>query len=103
MSLQDPAYAQADLAPDSVAIGRVVGGFHSALAAGDSNAALSLMAPDVIVLEAGGAESRAEYRSHHLAADIAFARAVPSRPGLPPSPKARARSRGARSEPRGRS
>ena len=81
VSLQDPAYAQADLAPDSVAIGRVVDGFHSALAAGDSLAALDLLAPDVIVLEAGGAESRAEYHSHHLPADIAFARAVPSQRG----------------------
>jgi ketosteroid isomerase-like protein len=29
-----------------------------------------------VVLESGGAESRDEYRSHHLAADMEFARAV---------------------------
>jgi hypothetical protein len=31
-----------------------------------------------VILESGGAETVAEYRSHHLPADIAFAVAVPS-------------------------
>lgn len=52
--------------------------YHAALASGDSLAALALLADDVVVLESGSAESRSEYRSHHLASDIAFAQAVES-------------------------
>ena len=40
-----------------------------------------LVADDVVVLESGGVETRDEYRSHHLPADIQFARAVPSTRG----------------------
>jgi ketosteroid isomerase-like protein len=63
---------------DSAAVARVVTSFHAALAAGDSSAALALLAEDVLVLESGGMETRDEYRAHHLPADIGFARAVPS-------------------------
>ena len=66
---------------DSAAVARTVSAFHQALAAGDSTAALALLAPDVAILESGGRESLAEYRSHHLPGDIQFARAVPSTPG----------------------
>jgi len=64
---------------DSAAVAAVVSSYHRALAEGDSAAALRLLAPDAIVLEAGGVETRAEYRSHHLSGDIEFARAVSSR------------------------
>jgi ketosteroid isomerase-like protein len=67
--------------PDSALVLRTVTEFHQALARGDSTAALALLAPDVIILESGGREDRDEYRSHHLSADIDFARAVPSRVG----------------------
>lgn len=73
-----PVRAQAS---DSAAVARTVAAFHQALTAGDSTAALALLAPDVAILESGGRESLAEYRSHHLAGDIQFARAVPSTPG----------------------
>ena len=66
-------------ASDSSDVLGVVDAFHRALAAGDSIAALALLAPDVIILESGGSETRDEYRGHHLPGDIAFARAVPSR------------------------
>jgi ketosteroid isomerase-like protein len=56
----------------------VVAAFHAALAAGDAAAAEALLAPDAIVLESGHVETRGEYVSGHLAADIAFARAVRS-------------------------
>ena len=46
------------------------------LEAGDSAAVLSLLSPDAVIFESGGVESRDEYRSHHLAGDIGFARAV---------------------------
>lgn len=64
--------------PGSTAIVAVVDAFHAALAAGDSTGALALLAPDAIVLESGDLETRAEYAAHHLAADIAFTKAVPS-------------------------
>ncbi|HJS47037.1 MAG TPA: nuclear transport factor 2 family protein [Gemmatimonadales bacterium] len=64
-------------AADELAVGAVVRAFHDALMRGDSLAALALLAPDARVLESGGLETREEYRSHHLPADIAFTRAVP--------------------------
>jgi ketosteroid isomerase-like protein len=61
---------------DSVAVARVVAEFHRALSEGDSSRALSLLADDATILESGAVESRSQYRSHHLAGDIQFARAV---------------------------
>ena len=66
------------IAADSTAILATVTAFRAALAAGDSAAALALLAPDAVVLESGEVETRAEYAAHHLAADIEFSRAVPS-------------------------
>lgn len=76
-----PAAAQARPAADSAAVASTVARFHAALAAADSAGALALLAPDVEVLESGERETRAEYRAHHLAADVEFARAVPSERG----------------------
>ena len=64
------AQHEARHASDSAAVATVVAKYHEALAAGDSAAALSLLADDVAILEAGGIETKSEYRSHHLAADI---------------------------------
>jgi ketosteroid isomerase-like protein len=50
--------------------------YHKALAHGDSAAALALLSPAAVIVESGRIESFREYRSHHLPADIAFARAV---------------------------
>ena len=66
---------------DSAAVAQVVHRYHAALASGDSAAALSLLTPDAVILESGGMETRAEYRSHHLPADIEFARAIRSERG----------------------
>lgn len=44
----------------------------------DSVAALKLLASDVQILESGDLENLEHYRSHHLRADMAFSRAVPS-------------------------
>lgn len=57
--------------------------FHAALAAGDSAAALSLLASDAVILETGEIETREEYRAHHLPADIEFAKATTHEPGTP--------------------
>lgn len=72
------AQAGAPSPSDSAAVAAVVGRFHHALAQGDSAAALALLAGDAAIMEGGGIESRQEYRSHHLPADIAFVRAVRS-------------------------
>ena len=74
-----PAVAQGSTSADSAAVAHTVEQFHAALAAGDSAAALALLTPDAVILESGGMETRAEYRSHHLPADIDFARAVQTR------------------------
>ncbi len=56
---------------------QVVAAFHGAMAKGDTKTMLNLLAPDVVIFEAGGAEmNRDEYRTHHLGADVAFARAA---------------------------
>jgi ketosteroid isomerase-like protein len=75
---QGRAAPRARSAADSVAVTATVARFHRALATADSAGALALLTPDVHVLESGAVETRAEYRSHHLASDIAFARAVTS-------------------------
>ena len=61
---------------DSSDVAAVVARHHAALAAGDSAAALALLTDDAVILESGGIETRAEYRSHHLQADVAFAQSV---------------------------
>lgn len=73
---------QAQVSPeDSAAVAATVRSFHDALARGDSSAALGLLADDAVILEGGGRESRAEYRSHHLPGDMQFAAAIPARRG----------------------
>lgn len=55
----------------------VVDSWQAALKDGRREAVLEMLAPDAIVYESGGAEnSRDEYASHHLDADIGFARAT---------------------------
>ena len=73
-----PATAAAAHDKDSAAVVQTIERFHSALAAGDSASVKTILSGDVIVLESGFLETRAEYIDHHLGADIEFARAVPS-------------------------
>jgi ketosteroid isomerase-like protein len=63
---------------DSAAVATVIERIHAALTAGDSAAALALLAPHVMIADAGRIETRAEYRAHHLPGDIVFAQAVKS-------------------------
>ena len=82
IAILTPVGALSAAAPsDSSEVAAIVERYHAALAAGDSAAALALLADDVVILESGGRESRDDYRAHHLAADIAFARAVLSQRG----------------------
>jgi ketosteroid isomerase-like protein len=77
-SASTPAEAQRTALPDSAAVSSVITRYHQALESGDSATALTLLASDAVILESGGVETREEYRSHHLPADIAFASAVKS-------------------------
>ena len=61
---------------DSIAVVGTASRFHDALRSGDIAEVKRLIAPDLSVLEGGEVENRAQYLSHHLAADIEFAKAV---------------------------
>ena len=66
------------VAPSARPAASVVDAFHAALRRGDTRVALSHLAENALIYEAGGVErGRQEYASHHLGADAAFARAVP--------------------------
>ena len=66
------------IAPSARVAAAVVDAFHAALRRGDTKGALSYLAPNALIYEAGGVErSRQEYASHHLGADAAFAQVVP--------------------------
>ena len=62
---------------DSAAVVNTIDRFYRALATGDTATVMELLRADAVILESGGAETRAEYRSHHLPGDMAFAQAVP--------------------------
>jgi ketosteroid isomerase-like protein len=65
-------------ANDSADVAALVHRFHDALEQGDSVAAIGLLADDAEILESGSVETVADYRAHHLPADIALARAIKS-------------------------
>lgn len=79
-----PQHRHAAAAPSDALAGSarpaasIVDGFHAALRRGDTQAALGFLAEEALIFEAGGVErGKAEYASHHLAADAAFSQAVP--------------------------
>lgn len=63
------ADAQA-IRPDSVAAVAAVEQFHAALDAADSARAVSLLASDVLIVESGSIQTRAEYLGGHLGSDM---------------------------------
>jgi hypothetical protein len=67
--------------PDSVLVLGTIERFHESLFRGDSAAVLDLLHPDAVVLEGGAVETREEYRSGHLAADIEYLRSTRMRRG----------------------
>ena len=70
-------HAAGSVAAEAAGAATAVDAFHAALKAGDTAAALTLLAPEVMIFEEGVAErSRDEYASHHLGADAAFAAAT---------------------------
>lgn len=67
----------ASLPTDSADVAATVQAFHAALQAGDSAAVMAMLAPDVVIQESGGMETRDHYAGHHLPGDIAFAKGLP--------------------------
>jgi ketosteroid isomerase-like protein len=65
-------------AADTAVVKSVVEDFHKALADDEPDRVVSLLAPDVLIIEGGTVQTRDEYQREHLAEDIAYARAVPS-------------------------
>ena len=59
----------------------VVESFYAAMKSGDVAAAMRPMAPDAVFLESGGLETRAEYETNHLPADIKFESQVTGKRG----------------------
>ena len=70
-----PASAQ-ELSVDEQAIHDVVVRFHGALAAGDSATIAELLAPDAVILESGGVESRSDYLSGHMRTDMRYEQSI---------------------------
>ena len=70
LGLGTVAHAQSGRAADSAAAQSIVDQYEAAMTAGDSAKAVSLLADDLLVMEAGTIETRAEYLAHHLGADI---------------------------------
>jgi len=81
-AIAHPTQSNAHDAQQSIAVApatAVVDAFHAALRRGDTKAAQSYLSDDALIYEAGGVErGKQEYASHHLGADAAFAKAVPS-------------------------
>lgn len=50
----------------------IVDAFYGAVKSGDKDAAMRLIAPDAVFVEAGKIETRAQYETNHLPADIEF-------------------------------
>lgn len=55
---------------DSIAAVGVAEQFHAALAAADSGRAVSTLADDVLIIESGAIQTKADYLGGHLAADM---------------------------------
>lgn len=70
LGLAATAQAQSGRAADSAAALAIVDQYEAALSGGDSAKAVSLLADDLLVMEAGAIETRAEYLAHHLGADM---------------------------------
>lgn len=73
-----PAVRAQASAIDSADVVAAVAGFHAALSAGDSAAALAMLSQDAVIVEAGTIETLHEYRGQHLPADIEFAQTASS-------------------------
>src|SRR5262245_59455734 len=65
-----------DTAADTAAVGAVVDAFYGAMKSADKMAAMALIAEDAMFVEGGRLETREQYETNHLPADIEFEQAV---------------------------
>ena len=70
-----PASAQVATGSEGEVL-KVVNAFHGEMKKGNAAAVAQLLAPDVLLLEAGRIETRAQYEKDHLPADIEFEKVV---------------------------
>lgn len=78
------AHLQAPLASDEAPAAlsgarTALDAFHQALQNGKRDAAMEMLAEDALIYESGHAETKREYGAHHLDADMAFAKQVPTK------------------------
>lgn len=66
----------AQVVGDVAAVTSVVNAFHNGIRNGDAAAVAQVIADDALMLEAGDAETRAEYLRNHLPIDIEFEKTV---------------------------
>jgi ketosteroid isomerase-like protein len=64
--------ACASAPPQEADVVAIVDAFYGAITAGDAKAAMALIAPEAVFVESGRIESRVEYETNHLPADIEF-------------------------------
>jgi ketosteroid isomerase-like protein len=57
-------------------VAAVLESFYGAIKRGDAKAAMSVVAPDALFVESGRLETRAQYETNHLPADIDFEKQV---------------------------
>jgi ketosteroid isomerase-like protein len=69
-----PAYVSAQSRESQVTA--VLDSFYGAMKTGDKSAAMRVIAPDAVFVESGSLETRAQYETNHLPADIEFERQV---------------------------
>jgi ketosteroid isomerase-like protein len=62
--------------PNEADVVAVLEAFYGAMKSGDTAAAMQQIAPDAVFVETGKLETRAEYESSHLPADIEFEKQV---------------------------
>ena len=70
------ARTQPDTAADTAAVEAVVNGFYGAMKTADKAAAMALIHEDAMFVEGGRLETREQYETNHLPADIEFEQAV---------------------------
>ena len=66
---------------DRMGVSATVDAFYGGMRKGDAAAVMRTVAPDAVFLESGREETRAEYESGHLPADIEFEQAVKAQRG----------------------
>jgi ketosteroid isomerase-like protein len=66
---------------ERAAVSATVDAFYANMKKGDAAAVMRTVAPDAVFLEGGKQETRAEYESGHLPADIEFEKAVNGKRG----------------------